>query len=354
MSSHPETKLQVSVFDTKVYDREYLSGNPDSREIDWKFHDFRLSAETAPTVAGSTAVCLFVNDKGDRECLEILKECGVRMVALRCAGFNNVDLDAAAELGLSVVRVPAYSPHAVAEHAVALLLTLNRKIHRSFNRVRELNFSLNGLVGFDVVSRTIGVIGTGKIGRIAAQIFRGFGSRVLAYDVHPDHEWANSAGIEYVDFDSILSQSDILSLHIPLMNETFHLINKTTIKKLKKGAYIINTSRGRLIDTTALITELKSGHIGGVALDVYEEEEGVFFEDLSGKVLMDDELSLLLNFPNVLITSHQAFLTHEALQEIARVTVTNLIRGDRGETFLDGTVLTDCTRPSPGNNSRPS
>ena len=263
----------------------------------------------------------------------------MKLIALRCAGYNNVDLPAARALGLAVVRVPAYSPHAVAEHAVALLLTLNRKIHRAFNRVRELNFSLSGLVGFDLHGKTIGIIGTGKIGRIAAQIFRGFGSDVLAHDPFPASEWAATHGIRYVDLGTLVAGSDVVSLHVPLLPETHHLLNAEALARTKPGVFIINTSRGKLIDTGALIIALKTGHVGGVALDAYEEEEGIFFEDLSGQVLHDDELSLLLNFPNVLITAHQAFLTREALSEIARVTTANILQLETGEPFLAGTTL---------------
>ena len=284
-------------------------------------------------------MCIFVNDHADRDCLEALASLDVKLIALRCAGHNNVDLAAAREIGLAVVRVPAYSPHAVAEHAVGLLLTLNRKIHRAYNRVRELNFSLSGLVGFDIAGKTVGIVGTGKIGRIAAQIFRGFDANVLAYDPFPATDWANERGVRYTDLDNLLATSDILSLHLPLMPETLHLLNEQTIARTKPGVFIVNTSRGKLIDTTSLIAALKSGHIGGVALDVYEEEEGVFFQDLSGKVLLDDELSHLLIFPNVLITAHQAFLTHEALSEIARVTIQNIIRLEAREPFLEGTTL---------------
>ena len=330
----------VAVFDTKPYDREYLTHAPGADQLIWRFHEFRLSPETAATAAGASTVCLFVNDQADRPTLEILASHGVRLLALRCAGFNNVDLPAAKSLGISVVRVPAYSPHAVAEHSVALLLTLNRKIHRAWNRVRELNFSLTGLVGFDIHGKTVGIIGTGKIGRLTAQIYRGFGANVLASDQSPDPAWAASHQITYTSTDHLLASSDIISLHVPLLPDTRFLLNSDSMNRLKKGAFIVNTSRGKLIETTALIAALKSGRIGGVALDVYEEEEGVFFEDLSGQFLVDDELSLLLNFPNVLITSHQAFLTHEALSEIARVTATNISLLANHQPFLDGTSLT--------------
>ena len=280
-----------------------------------------------------------MNDHADRACLENLASLGIKHVALRCAGFNNVDLEAAKVLKLSVTRVPAYSPYAVAEHAVALLLALNRKIPRANNRVRDLNFSLSGLVGFDLHGKTAGIFGTGRIGRVAAQILRGFGMRVLAYDPYPSPEWAKTYGVEYADPRIIARESEVISLHTPLTPETHHLIRRETLELMKPGGILINVSRGALIDTTALIEALKSGHLGGVGLDVYEEEEGLFFEDLSGKILQDDELARLLTFPNVLITAHQAFLTREALAEIARVTVTNLVAGGKGEAFLEGTSL---------------
>lgn len=329
----------VSVFDTKSFDREYLTQAVGSEQIEWRFHEFPLSAETAAAAMGATVVCAFVNDRLDRPCLSNLASQGVKLIALRCAGHNNVDLDAAHALELSVVRVPAYSPHAVAEHAVGLLLTLNRKIHRAYNRVRELNFSLHGLVGFDLYGKTVGIVGTGRIGQITAEIFRGFGSHVIAYDPFPNSEWALTHRIEYTHLATVLEQSDILSLHVPLLPETRYLLNEQSIATMKRGVFIVNTSRGKLIDTTAIIAGLKSGQVGGVALDVYEEEEGVFFRDLSGQVLMDDELTHLLMFPNVLITSHQAFLTREALSEIARVTVTNILAFHCQNPFLDGTTL---------------
>jgi len=329
----------VSVFDTKPYDRKYFARAEGADRLTWRFHNFHLCAETAPAAAGTQAVCAFVNDEVDRPCLEILASLGVKLLALRCAGYNNVDVAAARELGINVVRVPAYSPHAVAEHTVALVLTLNRKIHRAYNRVREMNFSLSGLVGFDVHGKTVGIIGTGSIGRITAQIFRGFGAEVLVHDLFPDVDWAASSGVRYVEFSELLAASDIFSLHIPLVPETRHLLNEQSLAQMKRGVFIVNTSRGKLIDTADLIAALKSGHVGGVALDVYEEEEGIFFEDLSGQMLQDDELSLLINFPNVLITAHQGFLTHEALSEIARVTTTNLLRLETSEPFLMGTEL---------------
>jgi D-lactate dehydrogenase len=331
--------IEIAVYDTKTYDREFLARAASGEHILWRFHEFRLSADTASAAQGAKAVCIFVNDQADRACLEALAALHVKLIALRCAGHNNVDLNAASELGIAVVRVPAYSPHAVAEHAVGLLLSLNRKIHRAYNRVRELNFSLSGLVGFDIHGKTVGILGTGRIGRIAAQIFRGFDANVIAYDPIPMTDWADSYHVHYTDLNTVLATSDILSLHLPLVTETLHLLNSQTIAATKPGVFIVNTSRGKLIDTTALIAALKSGHVGGVALDVYEEEEGIFFQDLSGQVLLDDELSHLLIFPNVLITSHQAFLTYEALSEIARVTIKNIIQFENSEPFLEGTTF---------------
>jgi D-lactate dehydrogenase len=329
---------EVAVYDTKPYDREYLTAASDGR-IRWRFHEFRLGPATVGAATGSKAVCIFVNDKVDATVCGRLADAGVRLIALRCAGFNNVDVTAARAAGLAVVRVPAYSPHAVAEHAVALLLALNRKLHRAYSRVRELNFSLTGLVGANVQGKTVGVVGTGKIGRLAAQIFRGFDAEVLAYDPMPAPEWAAQHRVRYVELPALLAASDILTLHLPLLPETKHLLNATTLAQTKRGVTIINTSRGKLIDTRALIHALKKGHVGGVALDVYEEEEGIFFEDLSGQVLQDDTLSRLLTFPNVLITAHQGFFTREALAEIGRVTVENILALDRGAAFLPGTTL---------------
>lgn len=329
----------TAVYDTKPYDREYLQAAAEGAGIEWRFWEFRLTEAIASTAQGARAVCVFVNDRLDRACLDALARAGVRHVALRCTGFNNVDLAAAKELGLTVTRVPVYSPYAVAEHAVALLLALNRKIHRAFNRVREMNFSLNGLAGFDLHGKTAGIIGTGKIGRIAAQILRGFGMRVLAYDPFPAPDWAKANGVEYADVRAVARDSDVISLHVPLTPETRHMVRADTIECMKSGAILINVSRGALIDTGALIAALKTGRLGGVGLDVYEEEEGIFFEDLSGEILQDDTLARLLTFPNVLITSHQAFLTREALDDIARTTVANLKALDAGLPFVEGSQL---------------
>ena len=331
--------LRVGVYDTKPYDREHLQQASQDGNIEWHFWEFRLTAETTATAKGMDAVCAFVNDRLDAPCLEDLSAAGIRLVALRSTGFNQVNLAAAKRLKLTVTRVPVYSPHAVAEHAVALLLALDRKIHRAFNRVREFNFSLNGLVGFDLNGKTAGIVGTGKIGRVMARILHGFGMRILAYDPFPDWTWAAHQEVDYVESRKLMSESDVISLHLPLTPETKNLIDRDMLAMMKPGAILINVSRGKLIDTTALIHALKTGKLGGVALDVYEEEEGIFFEDLSGQVLQDDELARLLTFPNVLITAHQAFLTREALADIARTTVANLNALGAGKPFLEGSVL---------------
>lgn len=331
--------ITVAVYDTRPHDREHLRGAAQDGDVEWRFLDFRLTPDTVSSARGAEAVCVFVNDRVDGACLRDLRSLGVKMVALRCTGYNNVDLVAARALGLKVTRVATYSPHSVAEHAVALLLALNRKIHRAYNRVRELNFSVNGLVGFDLHGRTAGIIGTGRIGRITAGILQGFGMRVLAHDPHPDERWAQPRSIEYRPLPEVLGESEVVSLHVPLMPQTRYLIREETLGWMKPGVVLINVSRGALIDTTALIEALKNGRVGGVGLDVYEEEEGIFFEDLSGQVLQDDELARLLTFPNVLITSHQAFLTREALAEIARVTVANLRALAAGSPMVEGSAL---------------
>jgi D-lactate dehydrogenase len=331
--------FKTVVFDTKPYDREALEKASAGLDIQWRFREVRLSADTTALAQGAQAVCTFVNDHVDRPCLEALASLGVKHIALRCAGFNSVDLPAAKELGFTVTRVPAYSPYAVAEHAVALLLALNRKIPRANNRVHDQNFALNGLVGFDLHGKTAGIFGTGKIGRVTAQILRGFGMRVLASDPFPMLDWAEKYGIKYTDPLTLARESEVISLHTPLTPETHHIIRQETLELMKPGTILVNVSRGALIDTKALIAALKCGRLGGVALDVYEEEEGVFFEDLSGTILQDDELARLLTFPNVLITAHQAFLTHEALAEIARVTVENLVALASAQPFLPETSL---------------
>ncbi len=322
--SREDSRPSIAVFDTKPYDRRHLEAA--GPEFAWKFFEPRLGMDTARLAAGYKVVCVFVNDDLNEAVIKQLAAGGVKLIALRCAGFNNVDLAAAERYGITVVRVPAYSPHAVAEHAMALILTLNRKVHRAHQRVREGNFSLAGLEGVDLYGRTASIIGMGKIGRCLAEILRGFGMTVLGYDIYPDEEFAESTGIRYVSLDEAIENAEIISLHTPLMPETYHLIDEERIKKMKSGVMLINTSRGALIDTGALIAGLKSGRIGAAGLDVYEEESGYFFENLSDTVITDDMLARLLTFPNVLITSHQAFLTREALDNIAETTVDN-IRG---------------------------
>ncbi len=336
---------KLAVYNSKSYDREYFERSNSSGELKLKFYEFQLDADNVGTAAGQDAVCIFVNDRVNRACLEKLKAEGIKLIALRCAGFNNVDLEAARDLALTVVRVPAYSPHAVAEHTLALLLCLNRKIHRAYNRVRELNFSLGGLVGFDLYGKSIGILGTGKIGRITAGIFCGFGCKVTAYDPSPDCDWADSQGVEYKELGELLNMSDVVSLHMPLTQETQHILNDRAIDQMKDGAYLINTSRGKLVDSAAVVRALKSRKLGGLAIDVYEEEEGVFFEDLSGAPLQDDVLSRLLTFPNVLITAHQAFLTTEALTEIAETTCDSVRRFARGEQIPEDRFVVNPSSP---------
>jgi D-lactate dehydrogenase len=316
--------MRVAVFNTKPYDQRFLELANAHFKHEMLFLEPHLNVQTARLAEGCEVVCTFVNDVLDAPTLEVLSKLGVRLVALRCAGFNQVDLRAAANLGITVVRVPAYSPYAVAEHAVALILTLNRNIHRAYNRVREGNFELEGLLGFDLHAKTVGVIGTGKIGAIFAGIMLGFGTRVLAYDPFPNADLQAQRNVEYVALEELLAQSDVISLHCPLSPQTRHLIDASSLKRLKHGAMLVNTSRGALIDTPAAIEALKSGQIGALALDVYEEEGDLFFENLSNQMIQDDVFSRLLTFPNVLITGHQAFFTNEALENIARTTLENI------------------------------
>lgn len=339
MASRADSPTKIAFYDTKSYDQVYFDPLAEEAGIELVYHDFRLSASNCASAEGAEAVCVFVNDKIDAECLEALAKMGIRLVALRCAGFNNLDLEVAKSLGITVVRVPAYSPYSVAEHTLALLLTLNRKIHRAYNRVRELNFSLGGLVGFDLHGKTVGILGTGKIGKITAGIFRGFGCEVIAHDLYPDEKWAEQHGVSYVAISDLLKSSDVVSLHLPLTKESHHLLNEDTISQMKRGAYLINTSRGKLVESKAVIRALKSGQLGGVALDVYEEEEGVFFEDHSSAALQDDVLSRLLTFPNVLVTSHQAFLTEEALSAIAETTIDSVVRYVNGSDPVEERVV---------------
>ncbi len=321
--------MKIAMFDTHKYDRQpFERANAGHHGI--TFIETRLTRETVALAQGHEVVCPFVNDKLDAQVLEVLRGGGTALIALRSAGYNHVDLAAAARLGLPVVRVPEYSPFAVAEHAVALVLTLNRKIHRAYSRVREWNFSLDGLVGFDVHGKTVGIVGTGRIGQAAARIFRGFGCTVLAFDLRPAPALV-SDGVRYLDLPELLRASDIVSLHVPLTPATHHMIDAAALAAMKRGVMLINTGRGALIDSRALIDALKTGQLGAAGLDVYEEEEGVFFQDLSSHVLQDDVLARLITFPNVLVTSHQAFLTNEALASIAQVTLDNVAAFERGE-----------------------
>ena len=314
--------MKVAVFSTKPYDQKFLTQVNQKYNHELNFLAPSLNSQTAALAREFEAVCVFVNDRLDRSTIKILSEQGVKLIALRCAGYNNVDLKAAQEFEIQVVRVPAYSPYAVAEHAIALILTLNRKIHRAYYRVREGNFALNGLLGFDLHGRTVGIIGTGKIGRITGKILHGFGCQILAYELYPNPEFAKYG--EYVVLEELLSQSDIISLHCPLTPDTHHLIDAEAISLMKPGVMLVNTSRGGLVDTTAIITGLKSRKIGYLALDVYEQEEKIFFEDLSGEIIQDDVFERLLTFPNVIITGHQAFFTQEALNNIAETTLGNI------------------------------
>lgn len=321
--------MRTAVFSTKNYDRQFLQPAASQASHELVFFEPRLNIETAPLATDFPAVCAFVNDQLSADVLNRLAAGGTKFIALRCAGFNNVDLDACHKLGLRVARVPAYSPDAVAEHAVGLMLALNRKFHKAFNRVREGNFAIDGLLGFDMHGRTVGIVGTGKIGAVAARIVAGFGCKLLFYDVAQNPDCVPLG--HYTSLDDVLSQSDIITLHCPLTRETHHMINRAAIHRMQRGVMIINTSRGALIDTRAVIEGLKSGHIGYLGLDVYEEEAELFFEDHSSHVIQDDVFMRLATFPNVLITAHQAFFTATALEQIARTTIANLTAFQRGE-----------------------
>ena len=315
----------VAFFDAKPYDKESFARFK-NEDINIRFFENRLNADTVSMTACCDAVCAFVNDTIDREVIEQLEKYGVGFIALRCAGYNNVDLKAAAGR-IRVARVPAYSPYAVAEHAMGMILTLNRRLHRAYIRTRDHNFSLEGLIGFDLHGKTVGIIGTGKIGCCFADICKGFGMSILGFDPYENSDFCG----KYTDLSELLSKSDIVSLHCPLTRENRHLINAETISAMKKGAFVINTSRGLLIDTTALIDGLKNGSIGAAGLDVYEEETDLFFEDLSEEIIRDNTLSALISLPNVLVTSHQAFLTREALDGIASTTMQNLVSYFNGD-----------------------
>jgi D-lactate dehydrogenase len=315
--------MKIALFSSMSYDVEYFELANSKFNFEITHFEARLRQRTADLAAGFDAVCVFVNDVVDKDTIGVLKEHGVKIVALRCAGFNNVDLAAAKNSGITVVRVPAYSPEAVAEHALALILTLNRKTHKAYNRVREGNFSLERLTGFNLTGKTVGIIGTGKIGTAFSRIMKGIGCEILAYDKYPDEQLAK-AGMKYVSLEKLLALSDIISLHCPLTPETSYLVNRQTIALMKPGVMLINTSRGGLINTHDVIESLKSRQVGYLGIDVYEQEEKLFFRDRSEEILQDDEIALLMSFPNVLITAHQAFFTREALEQIASITLGNL------------------------------
>jgi len=315
--------MQVAVFSTQRYDRLFLDQANAAGRHTLRYIEARLDPDTAPACAGAQAVCAFVNDRLDGAVLQQLQALGIRLVVLRCAGFNHVDLEAAARLGIAVGRVPEYSPHAVAEHTAALVLTLDRKIHRAHARVREGNFALDGLLGFDLHGRTVGVVGTGKIGERFLRIMAGFGCRLLAHDPQPSAA-CSALGARYVPLHELLAESDIVSLHCPLTPQTRHLIDAAALARMKRGAMLVNTSRGAVIDTPAVIAALKSGALGSLGLDVYEEEADLFFRDLSAEVIHDDVFARLLTFPNVVVTGHQAFFTEDALRAIAQTTIDNL------------------------------
>lgn len=317
--------MQIAFFDTHQFEKNVFVNENSKFHFELHFFDTRLTAKTAMLARNHPVACAFVNDCLDKEVCEILAAGGTKLLALRSAGYNHVDLNAAQASGLRVVRVPEYSPHAVAEHTVALLMSLNRKTHKAYHRVREANFSIEGLVGFDLFGKTIGVIGTGKIGRVFAEIMRGFGCKIIAADPLPSTAWAQTNQISYVSLTELLKLADVVSLHCPLTKESFHLLNRQTLPLMKPGAMLLNTGRGALIETQALIESLKSGHLGAAGLDVYEEEGAYFFKDLSEQILKDDALARLLTFPNVLITSHQAFLTTEALVQIAKTTLNSIL-----------------------------
>ena len=315
--------IKIAFFDTKEYDRDLFDEYNKNYGYQITYLESKLNSETAPLARGFDVVCIFVNDVVDEKTISILKECNVKLIALRCAGFNNVDTK---RLGndLVAVRVPEYSPYAVAEHAAALFLSINRKIYKAYQRTRKYNFTLNGLLGFDIHGKTVGVVGAGKIGKAFINIMNGFGCRVLVYDKFKDKTVAEQMNFEYVDLDRLYKESDIISLHCPLTDENYKMINEESLEKMKNGVVLINTSRGKLIDTKSLIKKLEEGKIGGLGLDVYEDEEEFFLNDMSNSYIRDEELSVLLTMPNVVVTSHQAFFTKEALNKIALDTCENI------------------------------
>ena len=316
--------MKIAFFDTHSYDKKSFVEANKAFDYEIDFRDYKLNENTALTAQGYDVVCVFVNDVVNAEVIKTLADCGVKLIALRCAGFNNVDLRAAAAAGIKVVRVPAYSPYAVAEHGVALLMSLTRHIPQAYLRTKTANFNIEGLTGRDLYGLTAGILGTGKIGRIMADILMGFGMKIIAYDPFPNEQWAKEKNIEYVGLDEIFQRSDVLSLHCPLTEETKHVVNHDRMKMMKHDAVIINTGRGALIDSKALVHALKHGHIGGIGMDVYEEESKYFFSDWSTDIMTDDTLARLLTFPNVIITGHQAFLTTNALKNLAETTLENV------------------------------
>lgn len=327
--------MRVAFFSTKAYDKHFMELANQHFQHELSFFDTSLDEKTAILAKGAEAICVFVNDQVKGAVMEQLHTQGIKLIALRCAGFNNVDLAQAQSLGIKVLRVPAYSPYAVAEHALAMILTLNRKTHLAFNRVRSGNFSLDGLMGFDLYGKTVGVIGTGKIGQIFANIMHGLGCKVLAYDPYPNQHILKEGKIQYVGLEEILQTSDVLSLHCPLTEDSYHLINDDAINMMKDEVMLINTSRGGLVNTKAIIKALKHGKIGALGLDVYEQEEHLFFEDLSGHIIQDDDIARLMTFPNVLITSHQAFFTENALTNIADTTMQNIRYFEEGAELIN-------------------
>ena len=316
--------MKLAFFDAKPYDKPAFDRYAADAGIKIKYYETKLNEDTVELATGADAVCVFVNDTVNREVIDRLYELGVKTVALRCAGFNNVDIKHAAGK-IRVVRVPAYSPYAVAEHAIALLLTSIRRIHKAYIRTRDFNFSLNGMTGFDLHGKTVGVIGTGRIGRVFIDICLGFGMKVLAYDKFPAEGLDNGDTVRYVTTEELFAKSDIISLHCPLTEETYHIINEQSLAACKRGVVLINTSRGALVDAEALLSAIKARQVGAACLDVYEEESDLFFEDNSGHILEDDTLARLISMPNVIVSSHQAFLTEEALSNIAETTVENLL-----------------------------
>lgn len=330
--------MKIAFYSTQPYDKTFFDCYNDSFGFTLEYFDTPLNAQTTSLVSECAAVCIFVNDQADAATLQLLAGKGVKIIALRCAGFNNVDLVAAKSLGMHVCRVPAYSPEAVAEHALAMIMTLNRKIHKAYNRVREQNFSLNGLLGFDIHGKTVGVVGTGNIGQAFCQLMRGFGCRILAFDLIANRA-LEQMGVEFVPLITLFQEADIVSLHCPLNDQTRHLINRDTLAMMKKGVMLINTSRGGLIDTKSVITGLKNGKIGYLGIDVYEQEEKLFFRDLSEDIIQDDAIQRLMSFPNVLVTAHQAFFTREALTQIALTTLKSIDELHRGNNLTQKAAL---------------